>query len=72
MTHPKLDTWRFDAITTGPERLWGLTSIAAAMGVSVDKARRLSKMDGVPIYRPDGSSYFAFKSELNAWLREKR
>ena len=69
--HPPLDPWRFDAITAGPEKLWGLTSIAGALGISVDKARRLAKMDHVPIYRPDGRNYFAVRSELNAWLRSK-
>lgn len=68
--NPPLDRWRFDAISTGPEKLWGLTTIAAALGVSVDKARRLAKRDDVPIYLPNGSGqYFACRSELNAWLR---
>ncbi|SLN20081.1 hypothetical protein ROJ8625_00713 [Roseivivax jejudonensis] len=70
--NPPLDRWRFDAITTGPEKLWGLSTIASAIGVSVDKARRLAHLDHVPIYRPDGESYFALRSELNAWLRTKR
>jgi hypothetical protein len=69
--HPPLDPWRFDAVTGGPEKLWGLNSIASALGISVDKARRLARMHDVPIYRPDGISYFAFRSELNAWLRSK-
>ena len=68
----QLDPWRFDAITNGPEKLWGLTSISAAIGISVDKTRRLAQMDDVPIYRPDGKSYFALKSELNTWLRTNR
>ncbi|WP_040651508.1 hypothetical protein [Roseovarius sp. 217] len=70
--HPQLDPWRFDAITNGPEKLWGLTNIAAAIGLSVDKTRRLAKLEHVPIYRPDGRSYFALKSELNTWLRTNR
>ncbi|MGK7759431.1 DNA-binding protein [Marinovum sp. B10] len=68
---PPLDRWRFDAITTGPEKLWGLTTIATAIGVSVDKARRLARLPDCPIYRPDGGSYFALRSELNAWLKRK-
>lgn len=60
---------RFDAMTRGPEKLWGLTSIASFLGLSVDSARRLHKMDLAPIYRPDGRRYFAFRSELSAWLR---
>jgi excisionase family DNA binding protein len=72
--NPPLDPWRFDAITKPekPENLWGLAEIAQALGVSVDKARRLARLDHVPIYRPDGRSYFAFRSELMAWLRTKR
>jgi aspartate aminotransferase-like enzyme len=69
---PQLDPWRFDAITSGPEKLWGLTSISAAIGVSVDKTRRLARLDHVPIYRPDGKSYFALRTELNAWLKGNR
>lgn len=70
--NPPLDRWRFDAIaTTTPEKLWGLNAIAAALGVSVDKARRLAGLPDCPIYRPDGAGYFALRSELNAWLRSK-
>lgn len=69
--HPPLDRWRFDAIAEGAEKLWGLNSIATALGVSVDKARRLARRHDVPIYRPDGHSYFACRSELNQWLRSK-
>ena len=69
---PPLDRWRFDAIAAGPEKLWGLTAIASALGVSVDKARKLAQCDEVPIYRPPGSgSYFATRTALNAWLRQK-
>ncbi|TKA98553.1 DNA-binding protein [Cereibacter changlensis] len=67
---PPLDTWRFDAITAGPEKLWGLTAIAAALGISVDKTRRLARRPTVPIYRNEGG-YFATRSELNVWLRRK-
>ncbi|MFJ1293235.1 hypothetical protein [Paracoccus yeei] len=40
--------------------------------MSIDTARTWAKMDGVPIYRPAGTgSYFAFRTELLAWLRTK-
>lgn len=68
---PTLDPDRFDAITSGRDRLWGLTAIAAFIGVSVDKARRLATRTDAPIYQPDGKSYFALRSELMAWLRTK-
>lgn len=70
--HPPLDPWRFDAMTANPEKLWGLPAIATALGVSVDKARRLAALPHTPIYKPDGESYFAFRSELNDWLRTTR
>ncbi|RXV64869.1 DNA-binding protein [Roseovarius sp. A46] len=66
-----LNPGRFDALVEGSEKLWGLTTIAAVLGVSVDKARRLAKIESTPIYRPDGRSYFAFRSELRDWLRSK-
>ena len=69
---PPLDQWRFDALTNGPEKIWGLKAIADVLGVSVDKARKLAKLEHTPIYRPDGLSYFALRSELHAWLRSKR
>ena len=61
---------RSDALSVGSEKIWGLGPIARALGVSVDTARRLAARPGVPIYRPDGR-YFALRSELNAWLRQK-
>lgn len=70
-SNPPLDRWRFDAITSGPERLWGLTAIAQAIGLSVDATRRLAETQRAPIYRPDGRRYFALRSELNAWLRSR-
>ncbi|WP_223850324.1 hypothetical protein [Paracoccus yeei] len=40
--------------------------------MSIDTARTWAKMDGVPIYWPAGTgSYFAFRTELLAWLRTK-
>jgi hypothetical protein len=69
---PPLDRWRADEVLEGDGKLWGLPHIAKVLGVSVDKARDLAKAEGVPIYRPEGSgSYFAFRSELMAWLRTK-
>lgn len=70
---PPLDRWRLDEVLTRkPEKLWGLAAIAEALGIGVDKARELARQDGVPIYRPAGSrSYFAFRTELMAWLRGK-
>lgn len=70
--HPPLDPWRLDGILEPDRKLWGLPMIAEALGVSVDKARDLAQVRDVPIYRPAGSgSYFAFRSELMAWLRGK-
>lgn len=69
---PPLDRWRADEVLEGDIKLWGLPHIAKVLGVSVDKARDLAKVPGVPIYLPEGSGrYFAFKSELQAWLRTK-
>lgn len=69
---PPLDQWRFDSLTTGPERIWGLPAIAKVIGVSESKARRMAKRPTVPIYRPVGAGgYFAFRSELIQWLRTK-
>lgn len=68
--YPPLDRWRVDALLEPERKLWGLPQIASALGVSVDTARRWARMPGVPIYRPAGTgSYFAFRSELLAWLR---
>jgi len=71
MTKPTpLTPARFDALAAGPEKLWGLGTIAAALGISVDKARRLARNPSVPIHKPEGSgSYFAFRSDLMAWLK---
>lgn len=69
---PPLDPWRLDGILEPDRKLWGLPMIAAAVNISVDKARLLADKPDVPIYRPAGSgTYFAFKSELMAWLRGK-
>ncbi len=73
---PPLDRWRADEVLdrrlNRREAIWGLSEIANAIGVGVDKARELAKRDDVPITRPPGSKrYFAFRSELMAWLRGK-
>lgn len=63
---------RFDAIVRGPEKLWGLSNIAGAIGLSVDATRRLAADQNAPIYRPNGCKrYFALRSELNSWLRSR-
>jgi len=61
----------FDAmVSTKSAKLWGARAIARALGVSVDKVRTLAAQSDCPIYRPHG--YFAYRSELEAWLRTKR
>ena len=68
--NPPLDRWRLDAVLEPNRKLWGLPAIAEVLGVGIDKARELAQIPEVPIYRPAGSgSYFAFRSELIAWLR---
>lgn len=52
----------------GPDKLWGAPAISQALGVSVDTVYRPAKENGCPIYQP-GGSYFAFRHELEAWLR---
>ncbi len=70
--YPPLDAWRFDAMTKGQEKLWGLGKIADFLGVSESTARRWANCDDVPIYKPVGqNTYFALRSELDAWLRSK-
>lgn len=70
--HPPLDRWRADDMLEPERPLWGLPTIARVLGLSVDKVRDLAKKPEVPIYRPAGcGSYFAFKTELQSWLRTK-
>lgn len=67
---PPLDRWRFDAIAEPNKPLWGLDQIARAVGLSRDTVRRLARDPAVPITRPTGAGmYFAYKSDLLAWLR---
>ena len=68
----RLNPERFDMLTSGPEKLWGLSTIARAIGRSVDTTRTLAKSGLAPIYQPPGTNtYFAFRSELHDWLRTK-
>lgn len=58
-----------DRILVGkPERLWGAPAIAQALGVSVATVYRFAAETDCPIYRP-GGRYFAYRSELENWLR---
>lgn len=52
----------------GPEKIWGAPPIAAALGVSIDTVYRMAKDGSCPIYQP-GGRYFAFRHELENWLR---
>jgi excisionase family DNA binding protein len=51
-----------------PEKLWGAPAIAAALGVSVATVYRFASETDCPITRP-GGRYFAYRSELENWLR---
>ena len=72
MNIPPLDQWRFDALLELDRKLWGLPAIAGVLGVSVDTARRWANDPdcSAPITRP-GGRYFAVRSELVAWLRDR-
>lgn len=68
-----LDPRRFDALIGGAEKIWGLASIARTLGVSESTVRRWAVDPEIPIYKPRGvGTYFAQRSELCAWLKEKR
>lgn len=75
MNHPKITPPLFDAMVhpkPKPERLIGAPAIAKALGMSEDTVIRLAATEGVPIYKPPGlGRYYAFRSELEAWLRTK-
>lgn len=71
MTKPELTQPIFDAIVRPapkPEKLWGAPAIAQALGVSVATVYRFAFETDCPIYRP-GGRYFAYRSELENWLR---
>lgn len=52
-----------------PDKLWGAPAIARALGVSVDKVKSLAGDPVCPVFKPNG--YFAYRHELEAWLRTK-
>lgn len=67
---PPLDRWRADGVLEPARPIWGLPAIAKVLGLSINATRKLAKLPGVPIYLPAGcSQYFAWRSELVAWLR---
>lgn len=69
MNKPELTPERLDALLIGrPEKLWGAPAIAQALGVSVATVYRFALDPACPIYRP-GGRYFAYRSELENWLR---
>lgn len=69
---PPLDRWRADAVLEPNKALWGLTEIAACLGVSVDTARRWAndRASGMPISKP-GGRWFAESVPLLAWRRQR-
>lgn len=63
---------KFDQAVPGKtSKLWGLPVIARFLGVSEGTVRNWSKLPDVPIYSPLRGTYFAYRSELEAWLRGK-
>lgn len=76
MAHPQdrapLDRWRADEILEPNRALWGLTEIAACLGVSVGTARRWAQNDatGMPVSKP-GGRWFSERRALLAWRRHK-
>lgn len=67
----QLTTEKFDTMIAKPDKLWGAPAIACALGVSEDTVRRWAIEPDVPIYAPRRGTYFAVRSELQAWLRQK-
>lgn len=55
-------------VVSKPEKIWGAPAIAQALGLSVATIYRLADAGECPIYRP-GGRYFAYRSELENWLR---
>lgn len=71
MNKQEITPERFDrALVSKPEKLWGAPAIAAALGVSVDTVYRWAKDANVPVCRV-GGRYFAFRAELDAWMRNR-
>lgn len=48
-------------------KLWGITQIARAIGISPRRAKTLAELPGAPIYKPDARRYFAERHELITW-----
>lgn len=70
MNEPTLTPETLDGILQPPPRkIWGAPAIARILGVSVDTVYALAKDPASPVYKPNG--YFAYRSELEAWLRTK-
>jgi excisionase family DNA binding protein len=59
-----------DPATMQGDKLWGATEIARFLGVSVETVYAWSGDREIPIYKP-GGRYFALRSELRTWLRQK-
>jgi len=71
MVKPELTPERLDSLFVGRvEKLWGANAISRALGLSPDTVQRLAQDPSVPIYKPAGR-YFAYRSELERWLRSK-
>ncbi|MEF2071911.1 hypothetical protein [Consotaella aegiceratis] len=68
---PELSPGTFDRVTAGRPavKVWGAPAIARILGVSVDTVYQLAKDPKSPVYKPSG--YFAYRNELEAWLRTK-
>lgn len=71
-SQPPLDRWRLDAVLEPNRPLWGLSAIAACLGVSTDTARRWATdaASGLPVSKP-GGRWFAERTALLAWRRGK-
>lgn len=70
--HPPIDRWRFDAIANGPERLWGIETIAGVLGVCGKTVKRwvADPSCDVPIRKLEGR-FFALRSELVTWMQAR-
>jgi hypothetical protein len=70
MSRSELTSDLFDRVMEPPRlKVWGAPAIAKILGVSVDTVYALSKDPASPVYKPSG--YFAYRQELEAWLRTK-
>ncbi len=68
-----LDVDKFDKYIAvkKTQKLWGAPAIAKALGISVSSVYRLASKPDVPIYKPESGGYFAYRGELEAWLKQK-